>query len=248
MTTSRPAAPRRRALRWLPLLPLLLGSAAGPAAAMAPSRSPRAGPPDSLVIAVMPLGADARDTLLVPLAFGLADLLATDLARSKLLTLVERARLAEALRELELAAVGAVDSATAPRAGRMLRAGTIITGSLTRRPDDELVFAIRVDDVVTGRTDTALVRRAPLADVLSAEKQLVLDLFQYFGVQLTPQERALVEQRPTRDLAALLAYGQGVRAEVNGQYAAARVPSAAPRSPTRRSRGRARARRRSVRR
>ena len=214
---ARPAPRRRPAGRLLPALiaATLLGLVAPDADAGAQRR------PGALVVGVLPLGAAAGDTLLVARGDGLADLLATDLARSGRLAVVERARLAAILRELDLAAAGAVDSATAPRAGRRLQARSLVAGSLDRRPDGEIVFAIRIDDVATGRVDTALVRRASLNDILEAEKQLAFAVFEHFGVQLTPQERALVEQRPTRDLSALLAYGQGVQAEVNGQYAAA---------------------------
>lgn len=177
---------------------------------------------DSQTVAVLPLRVDTRDTLLAPLAYGLADLLSTDLSRSKRLTLVERARLAAVLRELSLAASGAVDSTNAPRTGRLLEARTLITGSVTRRQnDDDIVFEARVSDVATGRVTSGFVARAPLSDVLAAEKELAFRLFDHLGIVLTPQERSLVEQRPTNNLAALLAYGQAVQAEVNGQYAAA---------------------------
>jgi TolB-like protein len=174
----------------------------------------------SRVVAVMPLNVDARDTLLAPLGYALADLLSTDLARSRSLTLVERARLAAVLRELALTASGAVDSATAPRTGRFLKARRVVVGSLVRR-GDRIVFDARVNDVETGRVASGFEAQAPFDDVLEAEKQLAFRLFDHLGVQLTPQERALVEARPTRNLAALLAYGQAVQAEVNGQYAAA---------------------------
>jgi TolB-like protein len=186
-----------------------------------PAVTPPAGVDDSLVIGVLPFGAARGDTLLAPLSYALADLLATDLARSRRLTIVERTRLGEVFRELALAASGADDSATAPRAGRLLGAHTLVVGSLVRRPDDWVVFAARLTDVGTGRVDAPPDAGAPLATVIDAEKELVKRLFVRLGVQLTPQELALVEQRPTRSLAALLAYGQGVRAEVNGQYAAA---------------------------
>jgi hypothetical protein len=62
---------------------------------------------------------------------------------------------------------------------------------------------------------------ARLADVLDAEKALVFQLFDRLGVTLTPAERAAVEQRPTSNLAALLAYGRAVRHEVQGRYAPA---------------------------
>lgn len=204
----------------------LLGAAAAPASARPArdeARAARAVAADSQVVGVLPFAADARDTLLGPLAFGLADILATDLSRSQRLTLVERARLGAVLRELSLASEGAVDSATAPRAGRLIQARTLVTGSLQRRGLRDVVFTARLTDVGTGRVETALVASAPLNDVLAAEKEIVFRLFNQLRVQLTPQERALVEQRPTRNLAALVAYGQGVQAEVNAQYAAAVV-------------------------
>lgn len=173
------------------------------------------------VVAVLPLHVAARDTLLAPLGYALADFLSTDLARSQRLTLVERARLGAILRELALAASGLVDSATAPRAGRLLQARTLVTGALTRREGGEIVFDARLTDAPTGRVTSGLSGRATLANVLDAEKSLAFRLLEQLGVQLTPRERALIEERPTRNLSALLAYGQGVQAEVNGQYAAA---------------------------
>jgi TolB-like protein len=178
---------------------------------------------DSLIIGVMPFGVATRDTLLGPLSFGLADLLSTDLARSRQITLVERARLGEVLREQSLTQSGAVDTASAPRVGRLLQAKRLIVGDLRFTPRREILFIARVTDVTTGKVDTALNASAPLNDVLAAEKAVAFRIFSHLRVNLTPQERALVEQVPTRNLAVLVAYGQGVQAEVNGQYAAARA-------------------------
>ncbi|MCU0635741.1 MAG: hypothetical protein MUE41_12770, partial [Gemmatimonadaceae bacterium] len=57
---------------------------------------------------------------------------------------------------------------------------------------------------------------APLRDVLAAEKAVAFRLFDALGVVLTPAERALVDARPTQNLAALVAYGRGLEAELNG--------------------------------
>jgi TolB-like protein len=209
------------------LLPLLVGAALAPRAAAAQAPRPTAAPAAPAapsaprVVAVLPLSVEASDTLLTPLGYALADFLATDLSRSQRLTLVERARLGAILRELALGAGGVTDSATAPRAGRLLQARTLVTGALTRRAGNEMVFAARLTDAADGRTTGGFTGRAPLASVLDAEKAIAFRLFEQLGVQLTPRERALVEERPTRNLTALLAYGQGVQAEVNGQYAAA---------------------------
>jgi TolB-like protein len=198
---------------------LLLATVAAGRATAHPA--PPTAAPAGRTVAVLPLGADPRDSALAPLAYGLADLLVTDLARSKQLTLVERARLGAVLRELSVAAAGTADSAAAPRAGRLLGARTLVLGSLGWGTRGDVVFSLRLVDVGTGRVDLARDTRAPLADILAAEKELAMRLFDALGVQLTPLERALVERHPTKSLAALIAYGQGARAEVNGQYAAA---------------------------
>jgi TolB-like protein len=189
---------------------------ATPAQQPAPDRAPA-----RQVIGVLPFAVDAKDTLLGPLAYGLTDLLATDLARSRRLTLVERARLGALLREQDLATRGVVDPATAPRVGQLLQAQRIVGGSLQRHGENEIRFGARVMDAEAGREETALDATASLDDVLAAEKEVAFRLFEHLGINLTPEERALVEQRPTRNLPALLAYGRGVESEVNGQYAAA---------------------------
>ena len=182
-------------------------------------------PPGTL--AVMPFALTTGDTALAPLAYALADLLTTDLARSPRLTLVERARLGEVLRELSLTATGRVDSATGPRVGRLLQARQLVVGSLgaagserldPRAGTGTLRLGVRVADVASGTIAQAVDASAPLTDVLAAEKALAFRIFESLGVILTPSERAAVEERPTTNLAALLAFGRGVREEYDGDF------------------------------
>jgi TolB-like protein len=176
---------------------------------------------DSTALAVLPFTIDRSDTLLAPLAFGMPDLLTTDLSRSRRLVLVERAQMATILRELDLVKSGGVTQAGAPRVGRLMQARRVVTGSLRRINPSTVMFEAQINDVETGRVMQAVSATAPLNDLLIAEKQVALRIFTTLGIQLTPQERALVDQTPTKNLAALLAYSQGVQAEVNGQYALA---------------------------
>jgi TolB-like protein len=181
-------------------------------------------------LGVAPFAVHAADTALAPLAYGLADLLMTDLARSRQLELVDRLHLDALLRELRLAESGRVDTATAPRVGKLAGARRLIVGSLVQRPGGELGIEARIADVPTGEVRQAVSARAPLDAILDAEKELVFRLFRELGVTLTPAEQAAVEQRPTKNLAALLAYSRGVRLEVHGdQGAAAREYQAAVR-------------------
>jgi hypothetical protein len=220
---------RRALLAALPLsLALAQGCASRPAAAPLPAATDAVARERAAatlagsegVIGIPPFSVAPGDSALAPLGFALADLLATDLSRSARVQLVERARLGEVLRELDLAAAGRVDSATAPRVGRILQARRLLVGSIGTAPGDRntLRLGVRVADVPTGVLAQTIDARAPLDDVLAAEKALVLRIFDALGVVLAPSERAAVEERPTANLAALLAYGRGVQRQLDGDF------------------------------
>ncbi|MGQ0650197.1 MAG: CsgG/HfaB family protein [Gemmatimonadaceae bacterium] len=175
----------------------------------------------SSAIGVTPFHVGSRDPSLTALGFALADLLTTDLARSSQVRLVERGRLGEVLKEFDLAAAGIVDSATAPRVGRMLQAGQLLLGSIDSLPDGQFRLSVRIADVATSVLATALDARAPIAEILTAEKAIAFRLFDALGVTLSPAERQLVEAQPTRSLAALIDYGRGVAAEISGDWRSA---------------------------
>ena len=167
-------------------------------------------------IAVTPFSVSLRDANLNALGFALADLITTDLSRSARLQLVERSRLGEVLQEQDLVRTGRIDSSTAPRVGRILRANQLVLGSLDTLPGGDLRLGIRLAEVESGLLHQALDARAPLQDVLDAEKALVLRLFESLGITLTPGERAQIDESRTSSVAALSAYGRGVQAELGG--------------------------------
>jgi len=170
-------------------------------------------------VGVAPFVVQAADTNLSALGYGLADLLMTDLAQSRQLTIVERLQLDALLRELDLARAGRVDTTTAPRVGRLVGARRLVVGAVAEAPGaGELVMEARVADAATSRARGAVSGRAPATRILEAEKSLAMQLFAELGVTLTPAEREAVERNRTGNLAALLAYSRGARAEVEGQY------------------------------
>jgi len=172
-------------------------------------------------VGVPPMAITASDTTLSALGYGLSDLLANDLARSSRLTVVERLQFDAVLRELNLARSGAVDTSTAPRLGRIIGARRLIIGGVRQLPGGDVQITAQVADVVTHRVTTAVSARAPLSRIAEAETQLAFQIFNALGVTLTPAERAAIEQAPTRNIAALLAYSRGVREESYGRYGAA---------------------------
>lgn len=179
-----------------------IGSAAG---------SPR-------TVAVLPLSFSGSDTSLASLGRGLADLMITDLSRSTQLTVVERDRIDALLDEINRSASGSIDAATSVRSGRLARAGRVVRGSVTQLDGRALRADAAVVDVSTARAGNPLNADFTLDAVFDAEKRIVLAVINDMGITLTPAERAAIEQRPTRSLAAFLAYSNGLAAEDSGRF------------------------------
>ena len=169
-------------------------------------------------IAVLPLRFIGTDSSLRPLERGFAELLTTDLGRSAQLTLVERGRLQALLDELKLQAAGASDESTNVRAGQLLRAGRLVQGSLLELPGSQLRVDAAVVNVPTTQIQGTAAGAGPLDQLFDMEKRLALDLLRELGVTLTVAERNAIEQRPTRSLAAFVAYSRGLVAEDDGRY------------------------------
>jgi TolB-like protein len=187
-------------------------------AAVANERSINAATFPERTVGVAPFAVSAADTSLGALGYGLADILITDLQRSGQLQIVDRIRVDALLREVQLVEAGRVDPATAPRVGKLVGARRLVLGAISQRPGGQLAIDARVADVVTGDVRAGVSATAPLADILAAEKELALRLLTQLGVNLTPAARARIEDRPTRNIAALLAYSRAVRYEVRGDY------------------------------
>lgn len=200
---------RRAAIRGRELTQLARAAIADEARFTSAANSPH-------TIAVLPLRYTGSDSTLRPLERGLADLMVADLSRSRALTVVERDRLQSLVEEMRLAEDGTVDAATAARSGRLVGAGRIVQGALTERPDLTLRLDAAVVDVPTSAAVGSVGSDDRLEQIFALEKRVVFAVFDALGVTLTPAERALVEERPTRSIAAFVAYSTGLLAMDRG--------------------------------
>lgn len=178
-------------------------------------------PPAPATVAVFPFLLQTQDSTLEPLGRALAEMLVTDLSQTERLTVLERLRVQMLINEIQLAENGLVDPATAARGGRLLGAGQIVQGSVAGS-EEALQLNAAVVGVSTGtpqvqsaRTSTALAR------LFDAEKSLALEIFRVLGIELTAAERERVNQRPTENVRALLAFGLGLEAEDVAAYSLA---------------------------
>ena len=187
-------------------------------ATVAQEASLGAAPGSPRTVAVLPLDFSGTDTTLSSLGRGLADLMITDLSRSSQLTVVERDRLEALLDEINRSRSGAVDSATTVRSGRLARAGRVVRGSVTQLQGSALRADAAVIDVSTAQAGRPLNADFNLDALFDAEKRIVFGVFDDMGVTLTAAERAAIDQRPTRSIAAFLAYSGGLAAEDSGRF------------------------------
>jgi tetratricopeptide (TPR) repeat protein len=169
-------------------------------------------------VAVLPFTIGGGDAKLQPLQIGLADLVISDLAKPKKLTVVERDKVQAIADEIALAKSGQVDAATAVRAGRLIQAGRIVKGSLISTGAN----AITMTSTVVNTQDAATVGRGmdasnTLDQLFNLEKRLVLATFADLGITLSPAERQDVDRRPTQSLGAFLSYSRGLAAEDAGR-------------------------------
>ncbi len=175
-------------------------------------------PGNPRVVAVLPLRFSGADTSLRALERGFADMLTTDLARSSQLTLVERSRVQALVDEIALQRGGATEAASNVRTGKIIRAGRLVSGSINQVDAANLRVDAAVVDVSTSQIRGTAQGADLLDQIFNIEKKIALDLFTQLGVTLTVAERNAVEQRPTRSLAAFMAYSRGLLAEDNGRY------------------------------
>ena len=170
-------------------------------------------------VAVLPLRFTGTDTTLQPLERGLADLLITDLSRSAQLTVLERDRVQAIADELALSRQGRTDDASAVRSGRLIRAGRVVQGAILQTGAQALTVNANVVDVGTSApTGRPVEGTDQLEQLFQLEKRIAFGIFEQLGIQLTPQERQLVDQRPTRSVQAFLAYSRGLMAEDRGRF------------------------------
>lgn len=173
-------------------------------------------PPEPSTLAVLPVTISG-DSSFQPLSRGLAELITSDLALVRTLRLLERIQIGALLDELKLGQSERAASGTAARVGRLLRAERMVQGvaSITRDGPVRLsASVVRGDGTVrSGAQASGAFRR-----LLDLEKQLVFGLAAQLGIQLTDAERQRILRQGPRNLAAFLAYSEGLEAMDRGDY------------------------------
>jgi len=177
--------------------------------------------PEPSTLAVLPVTISAGgDSTFQPLSRGLAELITSDLAMIRTVRLLERVQIGALLDELKLGQTQRGDPITAARVGRLLRAERMVQGVASITPNGPVRLSasvVRGDGTVRSGAQA----NGTFKELLDLEKQLVFSLATQLGIQLTDAERQSILRQGPRNLAAFLAYSQGLDALDRGDYRAA---------------------------
>ncbi len=167
-------------------------------------------------IAVINFDNSALEEDMKPLAMGLAELTATDLAKVSELNVVERAKINAILKELKLSQSQYADPHNAPRVGRLMGSRKLVTGMITGAGEE----AFRIDgalvNTVEGKTSRTGAAEGELKKFFRVQKKFVFDVIDTLGMELTREERDAIEEVPTESFLAFMAYSRGLMYQQQG--------------------------------
>ena len=150
----------------------------------------------------------------------MAEMIITDLAQVKSLQVLERVRVQFLLTEMQLGQTGIVEEKTAPRAGRLLGAENLIVGSLE---PGSLAAKASVASTTTEDVVGAFSVTAEQEEFFVLEKEIVFNILKVLPVTFTPEEEREFNKYHTKNLQAVLYFGQGLDALDAGQWKDARI-------------------------
>ncbi|MBI4535480.1 MAG: hypothetical protein HY708_04320 [Ignavibacteriae bacterium] len=161
-------------------------------------------------VAVFPLSYQGTDQKYATLGKGLSELMISDLAQVARLKLVERIRIEALLTELRFATSDKVDPASAPRLGKLLSAGRIVSGTYNVSADNVMRVDVVSLDILERQFPPPATQTDALENLFRLQKDLVFDVLDKMGITLTRVERERIERIPTRNLQAFILYSIGI--------------------------------------
>ena len=173
------------------------------------------------LVAVYPFDYRGTDKTYAPLRMGLAELVKRDLSQVKSVILVERVRIQALLEELKFGQSKFVDPATAPRVGKIQRAGRIVTGFFDVPARSSFLVNVAYYDLPRAYLPEPESKKDALDNLFALEKDIVFDVLRQMEIEPTPVERQRIEELPTRNLEAFLLYSKGLEGEAVANYGVA---------------------------
>ncbi len=143
------------------------------------------------------------------LSIGISECLCTKLASLPYLTLVERARLSEALKEIEMGQTGLIDEATAAKTGQMVGAEELVVGSY-QIVGEKIRINARFVDVDEGKIKKTAEATGNMDQIFDLQDQIAASFLDNLKIPITREEKPVVSTKPTESLEAYKLYAQAM--------------------------------------
>ncbi|MFZ5766984.1 MAG: CsgG/HfaB family protein [Thermodesulfobacteriota bacterium] len=149
---------------------------------------------------------------------GLTVMLSIDLAKLKQLQVLERARLQALVEELGLGVSGLVDTTTAPRVGRFVRAHYLVGGEFGQDASSAMTIFSNLLDVSKESVLTSTDAKGMVEELFKMEKKLLFAIIKALGIEVTPEQEAELRKPISEDYNALFALFQAIDLSDRGEY------------------------------
>jgi TolB-like protein len=143
------------------------------------------------------------------LGIGISESLCTKLASLPYLTLVERARLSEALKEMELGQTGLIDEAMIAKTGQMAGAEELVVGSY-QIIGQKIRINARFVDVEKGKIKKTAEATGNMDQIFDLQDQIAASFLDNLKLPITQEEKPVVTTQPTESLEAYKLYSQAM--------------------------------------
>jgi TolB-like protein len=199
----------------LPLIFLLLVHFLGLAACSStrstthtlPQLLPLASDIKTYTIAVMPFTNLSGQKEYDWLSIGIGEVLTTKLGSLSCFRMVERIKISEALKEIELGQTGLIDEATAPKVGKMIGAEKLVIGSF-QISEQNIRIDARLLDVETGRVRVFAGANGELEKIFEVQDRISTSFLAALNIPLSDEEKTLMAAKPTTSMEAFKFYSQ----------------------------------------
>lgn len=141
-----------------------------------------------------------------PFQKALAAMTISNLSQISSIQVVERLRLQALLEEMSLGQTGIVDSKTAPRMGKLVGAENLIVGTLSQDIRTDTAVASTTKGKVVGNA-AVTVKRDHFFELPGA---IAAGVAKMKGIELTPTEQAAIGETHTKNIDAVLYYGNAL--------------------------------------
>lgn len=194
--------------------------AAKAALAQEASRSVSSVKPGSF--AVFNFGVQGQDPALPAIQKALTAMTISDLAQIKGVSVIERVRMQALLDEMKLGQSGAVDAATAPKAGKLLGADNLVVGNV-----NDPAGKVGVVSSTASATRGAVVGSFSVSQgkdkFYELQKDVVANILKVNNIKLDAETtNTVLKEYHTRSYQAVVYFGQGLEAQDRGDYQASK--------------------------